>query len=320
MKSFLFKFLYFSMLLLMTQTIFTVVTWNYWEDIINAPKEITQLNNYLSHQVDMIYFGDSTLFLPPSPTPIPVLLQNKLPTDTIGALYHSAYHMDIYLSFCQYIVQSDYHPKLIIIPINLRSFSVSWDMKPGWQFETEKRIIGNYHSLPFRMVSKPISIFDGFKPKITKDIFLNTPVFSGKTQIGTNYDFENMPPDWSPEEYERNNFIRYYMYSLDKNHRKVQSMIEIAKILKENDIDLLFYITPINYQAGEQLLGNEFNQRLIENTDVIKTALIEQGVETLDLTFRLESTFFRVAEHLSEEGREIVAEEIAKQILKSSQK
>ena len=82
--------------------------------------------------------------------------------------YYDAYHIGIYLEYAQYIVAQENLPQVVIIPINLRSFSPEWDMRPEYQFEKEARFLRSKNSLFIQSFDKPLSIFQWYKPEITR--------------------------------------------------------------------------------------------------------------------------------------------------------
>ena len=70
--------------------------------------------------------------------------------DSLSDKYHvesisgNAYHMDMFLALSKYIIKNLSHPKLIIVPINMRTFSPEWDKRPEYQFEKEKKILNGF--------------------------------------------------------------------------------------------------------------------------------------------------------------------------------
>jgi hypothetical protein len=115
------------------------------------------------------------------------------------------------------------------------------------------------------------------------------------------------------------------MFSVDKNHRKVKSLLEAIDTLQESGIKAVFYITPIDYQTGKQYLGDRFSERLAENVRFIKSLFSGQGYAVLDFSMSLESqcfiwgwksqeTFVYPNEHLKESGRSFVAAQLSRRI------
>jgi hypothetical protein len=278
-----------------------------------------RLQHYLKLNTDILFFGDSTLydFKPQDEDKrsIPELLQALTPGYSLAELSHASYHMDIYLEYCNYIAKQKNRPKLIIIPINMRSFSPEWDMRPQYQFEREKTILRNgpkkYLLLAFDrlLLSLRYNFFS-----ISHEEFLHEPVFSGNEKVGVVKDFIN--PDYNQYSYKnvRNKFIFFYMYSLRRGHRKVKSLLEIARVLSRNHIPVIFYITPIDCQTGEKFFPRLFSRRLAENVEVIRSALAEEGSAIMDFSTALPRDAFTwhryPNEHIGNKGKIVVAERL----------
>jgi hypothetical protein len=108
------------------------------------------------------------------------------------------------------------------------------------------------------------------------------------------------------------------MYSLKKEHRKFKSMLNVVDILHKHNIMILFYITPIDYQAIEKFVGNQSRKILLENIRTIKSSLLEKNIKVIDLAFELGTKSFTYGfypnEHLKEKGRKFVAQQLSKSI------
>ena len=105
------------------------------------PEEILALDQQLQAGVDTLYFGDSILIHPVGEPTIPEILRDLLPDYEIGDVAHPAYQLDLYERYVNYLVNHNSGVKTVIIPINLRSFSPEWDLRPTYQFEREKTIL-----------------------------------------------------------------------------------------------------------------------------------------------------------------------------------
>ena len=122
------------------------------------PDEIVQFDRYLEEGVDVLYLGDSTLVLPAGEVTTGEILQELLPDRHIDQIAHPAYGLDL---FYDYVAHMDRHgawPRTLVLPINLRSFSPAWDMRPAYQFERERGILAL--GLPWaRLLLRPLAIF-----------------------------------------------------------------------------------------------------------------------------------------------------------------
>lgn len=109
--------------------------------------------------------------------------------------------------------------------------------------------------------------------------------------------------------------ILNYMYSLDKSHRKVAALQRMAKVARSHELRILYYVTPVDYQAATPELADALAERVRENVSTLRPLLEETGAELLDLSLALDSDGFtyerRVNEHLKSRGRVFVSQRIA---------
>ena len=323
MRRFLVKFLLLLLLLLVGQL---VVGYFYPAEV---PEPILHFQTLLDQNSEILYFGDSTLWHPEGSQTTAAMLQERLPVRKVGELSHAAYGMDVYRSYINFMLRQGYQPALVIIPINMRSFSPEWDQRPSYQFTQEKRVLAL--GLPLaRAFGRPLNLFGGYEPAITQDDFLRSPVYAGATKIGKVQDFEGeesvaplaegggeqfvyyqeLPADG---DYQRL-LTYYYMAEISPNHRKIEAMIDITQRLQRMGVPVLFYITPVNAELGDVYVGEAFRQQFAANVTVIREQLAAQGVELLDLSFELAAYFFTDTEHLRQPGKQYIAEQLVARI------
>lgn len=159
----------------------------------DIPNEIKLLDVSMKLKADIIYFGDSTINWAAKSDVNEEdvgLLQRLLPQSRVAKITHASYQMDVYKAYAEYIVRKGYHPKVVIIPINLRSFSPEWDKQPLWQFEKEKLTLAMKDTFWMRFY-KPLGVFKYFEPRMTRFEYEQTKVFDGDTWIGRVRDFDN---------------------------------------------------------------------------------------------------------------------------------
>ncbi|MCP4157861.1 MAG: hypothetical protein GY757_59680, partial [bacterium] len=269
---------------------------------------------------DIIYLGDSTICSRGKKDSddrcISEMVRDMLPRYSLGRVTHEAYQMDLYLEFCKYICRQKNHPSIIIIPINMRSFAPGWDMKPQFQFEKETIILrGGLKRVLMSAFYKPLVLFKYNFFSINMKQYKNTPVFDGDKQVGLVKDFTNRSFLKLSRENIKKSTLFYYMYSLNKKHRKILSMMEAARLLSRKNIKAVFYIAPIDCETGEKCFPGRFTRRLEENTRLIGSLLAEENTEVLDLSNSLKANAFywRIYpnEYLVESGRMYVARKIS---------
>jgi len=269
---------------------------------------LVRLDKSLKKSPDILIFGDSTDWYTADEDKdkrsISLMLKKMIPRYSIVSITHPAYHPDVYAAFCQYIVRQKNQPRVIVVPINMRCFSPEWDMSPHYQFIKERIILEGGLKKVFY---KPLRVLNVFK-EVTREEYLDTPVYDGNRKVGQ---IKNMGGI-------KQQFLLKYMYSLDERHRKVRSLLKIARQLSKNNIKVIFYLTPIDYQAGEKYFPGRFKKQLTHNTGFLVSLLSKESV--LDLSMDLTSDYFAwkkkgsVNEHLNQAGRRYVAEKLAKEL------
>lgn len=273
-------------------------------------KHLRQLKKYLKKPVDVLVFGDSSNWYTPGSDrdkrSISLMLRDLLPGSTVRSITHAAYHPEVYAALCKYIVRQKNHPRIIIIPINMRSFSPEWDKEPHYRFEKEKIILEGGLCLAFY---QPLRVLKYKFNTISRKEYLNTPVFNGNKEIGKIKQMHSI----------KNQFILKYMYPLTPGHRKIKALVKTARLLSRHNMTAVFYFTPIDYRTGERHLPGQSTGRLKENITFIDSLLKNtgHGCHLLDLSLDLKSRYFAwqkresINEHLNQQGRHYVAEKLA---------
>lgn len=273
---------------------------------------------------DIIYFGDSVL-LRTSNTDIDnstldQIFARKINNEyKVVSLAHTAYHMLIYLELVRVFNRMSHNPKIVFLPINLRSFSPQWDYHPSWQFWDEIKVTRSYW-----MKLKQSTIFEDNKEVPNKVIFWlydSMPVYYSDTGLKTIGYFRNIIKNKSQNEirkaYRLQNIFRFhYMHKLVVSHPRLRAFIEILKILNEMGVYVVTYVTPINWQAGEKYLEGKFINGVKSNIELIKTqidsACLTSMTKFSDFSLLLDSDCFfnndDPTEHLNEKGRDILTD------------
>ena len=311
MKKFLYKLVIFILIVASLQVILV-------QYILAPIPEVKLLDKYLQEKYQVIYFGDSVLqYTDVSDTDksgVVKMLSKINPSVTIADMSFSAYDAGVYEAMMKYISRSPYKPEAIIIPIGLRSFSPEWDSRPVYQFEKQKFIL----SAPPLLADfwRPLAIFGVIKENpISDQQFFNTPVYYEKTQIGAVLYFENdeLFASTSPENI-RNKYVYSYMGSLSPDHRKLKSLENLLDSAKEQGITVYVYITPLDYEGGQEFVGPDFMVQTKVNVDLICSIVLAKNVPCLNLAFSLGSEYFShpvyPSEHLRQAGRQFIAEKV----------
>ncbi|WP_216907215.1 hypothetical protein [Synechococcus sp. CCY 0621] len=251
-------------------------------------------------------------------------LHDKL---SVASISGSAYHMQVFLGFVQILSTLRLQPKMLVLPINLRSFSPQWDLNPLWRLEPEIAAIKSYLAEPHRG-SPVLEKADQNKLVDAIDSYANRVVeypLSEFSQIGQ---FREVIASNPQDETEKNCrwrhiYIFHYTHPLDCSHPKLGVLTEIINQLADMGIKILLYITPINYCAGLRHVGSEFEAIVRENIRVITNCIDQHtsldSTRLLDYSTLLTSDYFfhdnDPTEHLNQAGRSALANSLADQVL-----
>ena len=206
-----------------------------------------------------------------------------------------------------------------MIPINLRSFSPEWDRKPAYQFEATKRQI-RHAERPLQQALDPLlrtlHLLD--EQAVTQTEYKTTPVYCGTEQVGLVRDFDNPSYLEVTPERTRNKMIFHYMYPLGVDHPKLVALREIVALADDYDLNIVFYVSPVDVETGERLLPGRFREQVAANVDTIREAVGTHQPALIDMSDALPSTAFSwhdyPNEHLRDTGRRFVAERLASQL------
>jgi len=264
----------------------------------------------------ILYFGDSTVVYrcdPDGPSLFEAVKERLGPQWSIGQVAHPAYSLTQYETFCRYLSKHDSRPEAVIIPINLRSFTTGWDMRPEWQFQRET-VYALYDSFLYRVFFTPLTIFKAPQfnlSPIEAGTFQRLPVYKGTELVGTVKEF-----DVSEVEDLSQQFVFRYMQSIKSSDRKAQSLKCLARLGRQMNLKVIFYITPIDYETGIAELGDAFEQQITMNIETLQALAANEGSAIFDLSRLLSSDMFchesaHPNEHVTSEGMAILAEEVA---------
>ncbi len=234
----------------------------------------------------------------------------------------SAYHAQLYEYFVRALSRMQNKPKLIICPINIRSFSPQWDLEPRYQFKEELQILKNFSNtenyIPVKIKSYPKVSFK--EKKIFSEYQTRYPGI-GKIKLKRFLKIIHSTPTTTEEKITRKReiFRFHYMHKLATNHKKLKCLEKMIAIGNQWNQQWLFYTTPVNKDAGTWFLGNEFNKILDNNIKTVLNLLnntnLKQHQNTiLDLSQACNSSMFfnhhDASEHLNEFGRQHIAEQL----------
>ncbi len=285
-------------------------------------KELRELDHKLEQNPDVIVFGDSiTHTIAPTDTDyrkLGEMIDDKTEL-SVEVISHGSYNMGVYSAFLTYLENNEKLPETIILPINLRTFSHNLLTRPIYSFEYEKHVLNE--DLDKALLYRFSNLFI-YTPKYTnqkEQEWLSFEVNYNFTKRGTvqDYfiwltgeepDFQEKMTDW---------FIYIYLFGLDETHILHDSLENIKRIADQNNITVLVYASPIDYETGEAYVDN-FVPIVKGNTDYLEKFFAESNVHFIDMSTDLNKSHFMYEvmpdEHLNQQGREAVSDRLAKEL------
>lgn len=281
------------------------------------PPMFRSLDRVRAEEPDVIYLGDSCV-LDSAPDDsdrrsLYTMLDDKLDGTRVASAAHNAYHGELFSGISSFICQGEAKPSAVIIPVNLRSFSTSWDRTPGYQFE-KMRYLLNCSSWWGRSWLRPLIVFNYIDLiPITQEEYEKFPMVIEGEVRGTAANFGGSLEDYDSEDaYFRDHFLSIYGETLVAEHRKLQGIVQSVRVLKEHGIRPIVYITPLDYQSADRYAGPLLLERVDKNSAIVEDCLRAEGVEVINLSRALPSDSFcydtMVHEHLDQQGREFVSD------------
>ena len=283
--------------------------------------QLADLEKSLGNRTDIIFFGDSTMrYTGPNDTDqrtiggmLSGFLGSRFSVSTISS---NAYNFGVYEAFSNYICGSSLKPKVVIMPVNLRSFSQEWDTRPEYQFTSEVAQIQNRNNVFLNLWSRFYRVFGGAQKEATEASWAGQTVYYNTTPAGkvVDFNFKMEAGEAGIAEKIRKKFIYHYLYNLNSSHRKVVSLANTINNYNGCGVRPLIYITPVDYQNGEKYLP-DFKEIVEHNIWVVTDSGKSQDVEIVNMAFDLEPENFAYElnpnEHLNQKGRIYIAGKLA---------
>jgi len=232
---------------------------------------------------DVLYLGDSTVLRVSNEDEDKRSTADMLAADLKGKarvleISHGAYHMEVFYHLLSTLKVTCHRPRLIILPINMRSFSPQWYLRPNWQFRPEIELLISYYSgHGLRKYYRKYKYQDGYE---------KIPVEFPLSDIRTIGEFEELRlnknnPSILQEMRRKELFIYFYLYPISKEHPRLINLMETVHLARSLDSKTMFYIAPINIAAAIRYVGREFVHYFSENLKAVKEIFVKEKIRVL---------------------------------------
>ena len=317
--------------------------------LISSPSLEEYFFNSLKNKYSIIFFGDSVLranhLKEDNKSSIPDIMK-KNTAYSILEIQGTAYNTVTYSYFAKTFNLYNHKTDIIIIPINLRSFSSSWLNVPEFQFEQEcsflsilifkpdiKCIINHIKNLkPETVKQKHENFLDetitakGFLEKTTRRFFKS---------VGCEIDGKDLKCEDKDHFEQVNDYLQHgidiftamkimklnYHYGeiISDNNKALLALENMLLLLNKLDKKVLLYVTPHNFDAVSQYSGKQMTEIMKKNIKKISSKANYNNVTFLNLSTLLPGINFEpdcACEHIDYEGKVKVVNAIIKKIKK----
>lgn len=244
--------------------------------------------------------------------------------DRVFIVSGSGYHSGVFEQFCAVLATLPSRPRIAVVPINLRSFSPTWDLNPLYQFRPEIDLLSS-----FDWTRPAYRLNNTNKCSEVESLLIPLEMDGNKSiTLGDFLDIIGKTPVVGSGEWKarlETIFRHHYTYPVYSDHRKLNSFKQTIRLLRDAGVAVYCYITPLNYEAGAEYCGDTFIASIRNNIYKIRQE-IESGLVYSssnndipmlrfdDFAFQLSRNEFftrhNATEHLRFEGREFIARRI----------
>ena len=286
----------------------------FWPDRNNVPygKDSTvPLEDRILRYIDcdnpgsILFLGDSTLIRHSSDDTSPKGIDGFLAEISQKPIYpiaETAYNFEIFYGIIKYLSLRDRLPGTCILPINMRSFSPLWILNPSFSK------VGVFEDLLNEKSLMPLLNEEEFFREIVDIVGL------GKRRVSEYRLIAESRPKLNSLTRRRAEllFQFHYFFSMDIGENLLTRLSDTLTLLTEAGVKTIIYFTPLNMEAGKELIGESVCDAMNERINWIKENIVNlDKIDISDWTSACGSNCFFsryiANEHLNERGRRKVA-------------
>ena len=272
----------------------------------------------------MVFMGDSSTywFAPEDQDQrgIAAMLDAALGGGKVAGFVGAGVPPNLFPDMLTAVLRHGGHPSMVVACANPRALSPVWDLHPFWQFPRE-RLYLKHDSTLLRLFYRPLAIFQAFnlRPVDAKIYFdgVRTCFADNGRAVPEVLSQPMLPQHLIPLLPAPDYFYASYCAPLSPDNRQFRALAELRDRTAVAGMCLLFYIPPLNYQAGQAYLGNAAHTQREARIAQMAAQARAPHVRVLDLSTLLTARHFTskaLTEHIDATGRHAVAQAIAEAI------
>lgn len=250
------------------------------------------------------------------------LVVERWQRDAALAISHSAYNSLVYREYLKAGVAVGRPADVVVLPINLRSFSPEWDSNPQYDLSTHVDALKSFADAPAGPLPAPVSGMARGQFDAAMAGFMARPIETPLSRIRTIGEFlaiRRSKPQGREEARRRLREVAIVQYALPiaPGHRQIAALLAAIDIAKHQDMGLVLYFTPIDVALARAVGGDDLAAAVARNLQTVAGPLerAAQGGRVVVrnwLSALPHEMFFagEFSEHLLQAGRDWLAEQI----------
>lgn len=334
MKKLLIHIAVIAALLVLMNWIYT--RWLYQDDLLEHSDIVAASWQVAADSCELVYLGESSNktygYKDKDQRKISEMIAEQLPGVRCGDITQDAAHAEVYYYLLKNI-PDDSQVKTVIVTMNLRSFGASW-IYSSLETALQKKLVlmKGYPPLMKRALlafkAYPIHTKDEWNKK-AQDSWTKTPLcfpypFPYKTTREWNraIAYEGVKDSLGNHDQAMteltSHFIKNYAFQIHDDNPRVKDFDRIVKLAEKRGWKLVFNIMAENTDRAQELVGDDLLFLMRENAAYLIKRYEAQGVTVVNNLEAVRDKEFIdrswPTEHYYEEGRRIIAREVAGRI------
>lgn len=251
------------------------------------------------------------------------MIQSMYNKHSIASLDTGSIHAGIYL-YALNQMPEDYKPKMIIMDMNIRSLGIRW-LNSGLENSMQRNLVywNNNFGL-YNRISAALKNYDYIPMQERNELidyddkFYHLPFKDSCNTVKLWFDSLQRRPDKADKV--GLEMLQFFGFEVTKDNKMLAYYDQIVAFCAKRNIPLYFLILPENLEGMEKNAGVNLKKLCVKNANFVKQHYKNKKVTIIDALDKLNSSYFYESyptEHYIASGREIVAKEVVKVLIKA---
>lgn len=298
---------------------------------------INLVRNVVDDECSVIYLGESSNITTREndldKRPISDFISDYYPTIKFGTITKEASHAGIYYELLRNIPENA-KVKTVIVTMNMRSFNANW-MYSDLETPLQKSMVLLKDYPP--LINRLLLSFRGYDIKTTKerqeqyqnrwknDLIILPKPFPYKNVIEWDHGMAKKGIRNQKGTIDESltalacNYIKTYAFQIDKEtNQRIMDFDNIVQLAKERNWNLVFNLMAENTQRAQELVGDDLVSLMKQNRDLLIKRYHKNGVIVVDNLENVPDEEYIdrnwTTEHYAENGRRIIAKNVAEML------